>query len=134
MSPDLKNMRIDLYTNADFVGLYTTEDKMDPVSVKSRTGVLLTFEKVSIVWSSKLQSKISLLTLEAEYIAVFQGIRYLVSARRLLFELGNRMNYDLQDIYHVSKVWKDNTGTENLAKNKGPLGSSRTKHIIIKYH
>ena len=54
MSPDLKNMRIDLYTDADFADLYVTEDKMDPVSVKSKTGVLLTFGDVPILWSSKL--------------------------------------------------------------------------------
>ena len=61
MTPDSENMRIDMYADADFSGLYTTEDKMDPVSVKSRSGVLLTFGNVLILWSSKLQSKISLL-------------------------------------------------------------------------
>ena len=37
--PDRTNTRFDMY--ADFVGLYATEDKMDPISVKSRTGVML---------------------------------------------------------------------------------------------
>ena len=49
MTPDSTNMRIDMYADADFAGLYTTEDKMDPVSVKSRTGVLLTFGNVPIL-------------------------------------------------------------------------------------
>ena len=49
--------------DADFAGLYTTEDTMDPVSVKSRSGVLLTFRNVPILWSSKLQSEIALSTL-----------------------------------------------------------------------
>lgn len=110
------------------------EDKMDPVGVKSRTVVLLTFGNVPILWSSKLQSDIALSTLEAEYIALSQGMRDLVSAWRLMAELGEKMNYKMERISHVSKVWEDNTGTQNLANSKGPLMTSRTKHIGIKYH
>ena len=79
MTPDKDNMRIDMFADADFAGLYTTEDKMDPVSVKSRTGVLLTFGDAPILWGSKLKSEIALPTLEAEYSVLSQGIRDLVS-------------------------------------------------------
>ena len=85
-------------------------------------------------WSSKLQSEIALSTLEAEYIALSQGMRELVSARRLVLELGERMNMDLKSVSQVSKAWEDNVGTQNLANSKGPLMTSRTKHIGIKYH
>ena len=44
------------------------------------------------------------------------------------------MNYDLKSVSNVSKVWEDNVGTQNLANRKGPLMTSRTKHIGIKYH
>ena len=44
------------------------------------------------------------------------------------------MNYKVMNKSHISKVWKDNTGTQNLANSKGPLMTSRTKHITIKYH
>ena len=54
----------------------------------------------------KLQSEIALSTLEAEYITLSQGMRELVYARRLMFELGKKMKYDLQSMLHVSKVWK----------------------------
>ena len=134
MTPDKNNLRIDMYADADFAGLFATEDKMDPVSVKSRTGVLLTFGSVPILWASKLQTEIALSTLEAEYIALSQGMRDLVSARRLMAELGERMNYKIDYISHISKVWEDNTGAQNLANSKGPLMTSRTKHIGIKYH
>ena len=70
MKPVVNNLCIDMYADADFAGLYNTEDKQDPVSVKSRDGILLTFGNVPILWSSKLQSEIALLTLEAEYIAL----------------------------------------------------------------
>ena len=84
MTPDSDNMIIDMYADADFSGLHTTEDKMDLVSVKIRFGVLLMFGNDPILWSSKLQSAIALYTLEAEYVALSQGMRSLVSARRLM--------------------------------------------------
>ena len=102
--------------------------------MKSRSSILLTFGNIPILWSSKLQSEIALSTLEAEYIALSHGMRDLVSARRLMVELGERMNYKLVKVSYVSKVWEDNTGTQNLANSKGPLMTSRTKHIAIKYH
>ena len=72
--------------------------------------------------------------MEVEYIALSQGMRDLVSARRLMAELCEKMNYQLMNVSHVSKVWEDNVGTQNLANSKGPLMTSRTKHIAIKYH
>ena len=73
-------------------------------------------------------------TLEAEYIALSQGMRELVSARRLVLELGERMNMDLKSVPQVSKAWEDNVGTQNLANSKGLLMSLSTKHLGIKYH
>ena len=57
-----------------------------------------------------------------------------MSTKRLVLELGERINYDLKSVSNVSKVWEDNVGTQNLANRKGPLMTSRTKHIGIKYH
>ena len=85
-------------------------------------------------WSSKLQSEIALSTLEAEYIALSQGMRELVSARRLVLELGERMNMNLKSVSQVSKAWEDNVGTQNLANSKGPRMTSWTKYIGIKFH
>ena len=61
-------------------------------------------------------------------------MRKLVSARILLFELANRMDYDLQDMSHVSKAWEDNTGTDNFSNSKGPPMTPKINHISIKYH
>ena len=41
---------------------------------------------------------------------------------------------NLKSVSQVSKAWEDNVGTQNLANSKGPLMTSRTKHIGIKYH
>ena len=111
MKPYDNNSIIDMYANADSVGLYAIEDKLDPVCVKSRSGMLLIFRNLPILWSSKLQSDIYLSILEAEYITLSQGMKDLVSARILMAELGEQMNYKLAQVSHVSKVWEDNTGT-----------------------
>ena len=60
MKPDTDNLCIDMYHDADFAGLYNTEDEQDPVSVKSWSGILLTFGNIPILRSSKLQSEIAL--------------------------------------------------------------------------
>lgn len=54
-----------------------------------------------------------LTTLEAEYIALKQEMRELVSARSLVLELGERMNLELKEALDVSKEWKDNIGTHS---------------------
>ena len=78
MKPHKDDLKLDLFADTDFAGLFASENKLDPVSVKSRSGILLTFGGVPVCWSSKLQSEIALSTLEAEYIALFQGMRELV--------------------------------------------------------
>ena len=44
------------------------------------------------------------------------------------------MNLDLEGASTVSKAREENVGTQNWANNKGPLMTSRTKNISIKYH
>ena len=90
MQPDIKHLRVDLFTDADFTGLFATEDDQDPISVKTRTGLLLNFGGVPIFLSSKLQSEISLSSLEAEYIVLSQGMRELAFARNLVQEFGKQ--------------------------------------------
>ena len=63
LTPDSNMLRLDLFTDADFSGLFASEDTYDPVSVKSRTGIILNFGRTPIFWSSKLQSEIALSTL-----------------------------------------------------------------------
>ena len=41
MKPNAENLKLDLFADADFAGLYASEDKLDPLSVKSRTVILL---------------------------------------------------------------------------------------------
>ena len=70
LSPDRNKLQLDFNADANFAGVFVSEDKQDPVSVKSRTGLLMSFGGVPIFWSSKLQTEIALSTLEAEYITL----------------------------------------------------------------
>ena len=75
MSPNKHNFRLDLFTNVYFAGLFVTEDRLDPVSVYNRSCILPNFGEVTILCSSKLQTEITLPTLEPEYITLSRGIR-----------------------------------------------------------
>ena len=79
MQLDIKQLHLNLYADADFAGLFASEDKQDAIIVKSRT-VLLNIGNVPIFLSSKLQSKITSSTLEAKNIVLSQGMRELVFA------------------------------------------------------
>jgi hypothetical protein len=127
------DMRMDMYCDADFAGLWNHEDDQDPICVKSRSGIIITLGECPLIWSSKLQSEISLSTLEAEYIALSQGMRLLIPMRRLLAEIGGKLELDFSKptILH-STVFEDNNGALGLAT--APKLTPRTKHIATKYH
>ena len=55
MKPSRSDLQLNLFEDANFAGLFASEDKEDHVSIKSRTGILLHFEEVPILWLSKLQ-------------------------------------------------------------------------------
>ena len=76
-----------MYCDADFAGLWNTENKDDPVCVKSRTGIILTLGGIPIQWSSKLQPEIATSTMHAEYVALSQGMRELIPVKRQVDEI-----------------------------------------------
>jgi len=79
--------RVDCYVDADFGGLFSVEDKQDPVSVKSRTGYVITYRGAPLMWVSKMQTQVALSTMEAEYIALSQSMRDLIPIREVLKEI-----------------------------------------------
>jgi hypothetical protein len=126
-------MRLDCYVDADFAGLYNAEDHQDPVCVRSRTGYCITLGSCPVLWVSKLQTEIALSTVEAEYIALSQSMRDLLPMRRLLQEIGDKLQlgFSKPAILH-STVFEDNSGALSLATS--PKINPRTKHIAVKYH
>ena len=57
---------IDCYADADFAGTWTLQTSNHPNSMKSLTGYIIMFTNCPVLWSSKLQSEITLSTTEAE--------------------------------------------------------------------
>ena len=129
-----KEMRLDLYADADFAGLFSVEDKDDAISVKSRTGWVTMFGKVPVTWLSKMQSEIALSTMEAEYIALSMGMRELIGMRKQLKELIKQKIVKRTGVSTICKVWEDNEAALKHAVTPLPKLTPRTKHIGVKYH
>ena len=128
-----ENPTLDCYADADFAGLWNIENDQDPVCVKSRTGYVITLGGCPVIWVSKLQTEISVSTLEAEYIALSQAMRQFLPMKELLTEIVNKGGMDVQckSLLH-STIFEDNAGAKGLASS--PRMTPRTKHIGVKYH
>jgi hypothetical protein len=121
------------YVDADFAGLYSYEDDQDPVSVKSRTGFVLTLFGCPIIWSSKLQSEITLSSTAAEYVAFSMAMREVLPMRALLKELCSKLDLKVAaDSLIRSTVFEDNQGCLSIVNS--PKMSARNKYLSLKYH
>lgn len=129
------NIKIDCYVDADFAGLWNSEDNQDPHCVRSRTGYVICIGGSPIIWSSKLQSEIAMSTMEAEYIAMSTACRELLPLRNLFKEIAGALNVNESDIQSMhTTVWEDNVGAMTLANLELPRMTPRSKHIAVKYH
>ncbi len=81
----------DCYCDADFSGNWNRAfAHNDPSTAKSCSGWIIYYAGCPIIWASKLQSQVALLTTEAEYIAMSMSLR------------------DVLPIMHLAKEMKDN--------------------------
>ena len=130
--PTFDNIAVDCYVDADFLGLFGTEDSHDPISAKSRTGYVITLANCPLLWVSKLQSEIALSTCESEFVALSQAFRSLVPTKRLLEETLKGMNLNVHVHYKAkSTVFEDNAAALRLATTK--KFTPRTRHMACKY-
>jgi hypothetical protein len=124
---------IDNYVDSDFAGLFGHEDSNDPISVKSRSGYIITIGGCPLVWKSKLQSTIALSTVEAEYSALSTSMRDLLPLKLQVKEMTDKLG--LQKAYKIktkSTVFEDSTGCIALANCT--TMTPRAKHIATTYH
>jgi hypothetical protein len=54
-----KSNKIECHVDSDFAGLFAVEDGLNPTCVKSRTGYVIKFYDVPVLWVSKIQTQIS---------------------------------------------------------------------------
>jgi hypothetical protein len=136
-------LKLDCYVDADFAGLFGREPSEEAVSVKSRTGYIISLGGCYLVSKSQLQTTIALSTSESEYGALSQAMRTLLPIREMVLELvqhvdliddkGNRVfGTRARALEFKTTVFEDNAAALSLA-NKQQV-TSRTKHWCVKYH
>ena len=105
------------YTDADHGG--------NPDNGRSTGGYAIVIGGGAVSWSSRLQSVVSLLTTEAEYIATVEAGKEIIWMRNLLTEFGF-------NITSPSQLLIDNNSAVTVAKN--PEHHGRMKHYESKIY
>jgi hypothetical protein len=123
---------IDAYPNADFAGLYGYEDNNDPVCVRSRTGYVITVARCPIYWSSKLQTKTSTSTMEAEAIALSSCCRELLPIIGIVIGIKKPDDDDSDSSTMHVTIHEDNSGALILATTPPHQFTPCSKHYAIK--
>ena len=134
--------------DADFAGTWCKANTNTRSSALSRTGFVIMYSGVPIVWHSKLQTEIALSTCEAEYIALSQCARAIIPLRRLIENISDIYEPidELQSLTSIegttkilsplgkSIILEDNAACIAVAKDNKTKHSPRTRHISIKWH
>lgn len=123
---------LECHVDADFAGGWTSGDHTNPEMVLSRTGYVISYAGCPILWCSKLQSEIALITTEAEYIALSMAMREVLPFLNLMDEIRTFLPVNQDDPKFFCTVWEDNRSCIKVAES--PKFTPRTKHIALKYH
>jgi hypothetical protein len=110
-----RHIHVDCYPDADFAGLYNTEDAQDPHCVRSQTGYVICVANCPVIWKSKLQTEIALSTKEAEYVALSTSCKDLFPLLDLIHELAGACGLPVRKNTNLhTKVHEDNVGALTL--------------------
>lgn len=125
--------KLDCYVDADFCGLWGSEDPEDPIVAKSRTGFIITLAGCPLVWKSTLQQETSLSTMMAEYVALSTAMRELIPLKRLVKTIAKIVTGDDSvQVTTKSDVFEDNNGA--LACATLPRITPQSKFFAVKLH
>jgi hypothetical protein len=125
--------KLECFVDANFAGLYKQDPDESPSSAKSHTGYIIRLAGAPLIWKSKLQTEISLSTLESEYSALSQAMRQLIPIRLLIIELLSVIDARESLTSSIScTVFEDNNGALALATNQRI--TARTKYFHVKWH
>ncbi|UYV70226.1 hypothetical protein LAZ67_7002240 [Cordylochernes scorpioides] len=111
--------------NPELTGYSDSDYARDIDSRKSTTGYIFMLNHGAVSWSSQKQSTVALSTTESEYIAACAATKEMVWLRRLLKDIGIKM--DRPTVLNM-----DNQAAIKLVQN--PEFHKRTKHIDVRYH
>ncbi len=113
-----RELTIDAYPDADFAGMYGHEKPTDPVCAKSRSGFVIVFAGVPVIWQSKLQTQTALSTMEAKVIALFACMKELIPIVDMVQSLAVAVRISAGDVNMRVSVREDNSGALVLADEK----------------
>ena len=133
LTPD-KSQGFKCYVDADFAGSWHKDESHLADGCLSRTGYVITYANCPIMWSSKMQSTISLSTTEAEYVALSTALRDVIYLMELTKEF-NKYGIKVPDFDPPKvqcRVFEDNAGTIEVANS--PKLRPRTKHLSVQLH
>jgi hypothetical protein len=128
-------LKIDCYADANYAGLWNSEEEQDPHCVRSRTGFIVMIANCPVIWKSKLQTEIALSTMESEYIALSMSCRDLLPLQNLVSEVAEACGASEGGKMTIqSTIFEDNEPCKKLALMELPRMTNRSKHIAVKYH
>ena len=123
---------LECYVDAYFAGGWKDGNHDSPESVFSRTGFFIMYAGCPITWGSKLQTEISLITTESEYIDLSSAMREVIPFLGLMKENAGLFGLLTRDPVFRCNIWEDNEICITVAKS--PKFTHQTKHIAIKYY
>ena len=132
IKPMRELLNVDAYPDADFAGMYGHEKPTDPACAKSRTGFVIVFAGVPILWQSRLQSETALSTMEAEVNALASCMRELIPIMDIVKELAAAVGLQAGDVNMNVSVHEDNSGALVLAETLPPQFTPRSKYYATK--
>ncbi|UYV73967.1 hypothetical protein LAZ67_11001633 [Cordylochernes scorpioides] len=112
-------------SHQELIGYSDSDYARDIDSRKSTTGYIFMLNHGAVSWSSQKQSTVAFSTTESEYIAPCAATKEMVWLRRLLKDIGIKM--DRPTVLNI-----DNQAAIKLVQN--PEFHKRTKHIDVRYH
>jgi hypothetical protein len=121
------------YVDASFAGNYGVKPAKYPVSVKSRTGIIIFLAGYPLIWKSQIQSSIALSTFHSEYAGLSHSMRILIPLRGLLLKTVEKLCLPTamtSTIY--CRVHEDNASALLLANSQHL--NNRNKYLAVKLH
>jgi hypothetical protein len=98
--------------------------------MSSCTGYVLKLADCPIVWGSRLQLEIALLTMEAEYVALSMTMREVLPFKALVEAVAVAVGFGkFESTTFCTTVWEDNMGALTLANMEPGRHTPRSKHF-----
>ena len=125
--------KVDCFVDADFCGLWGSEDPDDPVVAKSWTGYVILLAGCPLLWESSLQTETSVSTMMAEYVALSSAMSDMLPLKQLVKTIAKVVTGDENVVITTkSDVFEDNNGALTVATL--PRITPQSKFFAMKLH